>query len=328
MRVTIKDIAKKANVTPMTVSLSLRNRPGVGTKKRAEIHRLAKQMGYRPDIFGRGLQGNSTQSLGILWALSGPHAPQIAVRELTLRALRREYFSYVVDSLGDPMIFDRTLEDFARRRVDGVIVQYNQPKKIESRLTEFAAAVVICPDPVQLRVDCIHQDRLVGIRQSAQYLLSRGRRRPLFLYHNEVNRFKGEAFLAEFEQHGVTRSMNNALEVPSLKDEEIIGFLDSEFSTRRFEYDAVFCHADEISAILMLWLRSRGIRVPDDVAVVGFNDSDYCRWVTPTLASIHRNDEMIVEMADEFFFSRLKNPDLPLRNVTVPMKFVPRESAG
>ena len=95
----------------------------------------------------------------------------------------------------------------------------------------------------------------MGIRQ-AQYLLSRGRRRPLFLYHNEVNRFKGEAFLAEFEQHGVTRSMNNALEVPSLKDEEIIGFLDSAFSTRRFEYDAVFCHADEISAILMLWLRS------------------------------------------------------------------------
>lgn len=326
---TIKDIARKLRVSHVTVSKALRGQPPISLKMQEKVKRIAREMGYRPNVFGRGLQGGRTHSLGILWSLEGPHDSTFITRDLTLRAMRREYISYVVDSLHDPMIFKRTLEDFARRRVDAVIVQHDWPKEIESLLVGFPAAVVICSNAESLNVDCIHLNRLAGIRESAQYLLSRGRRKPMVMYYSKENRFKAEAFVEEFEQREVSFSRDETyLEISSREDEVVWNLLEDRFPDGRIPADAVFCHTDDVASIFMKWLRSHGLRIPEDIAVVGFNDCSFCRWIEPPLASIYRNDRNVVETAEEFIFSRLENPDLPPRNVMIPMTFIHRESAG
>lgn len=327
MPVTIKDIAKRLCVSNVTVSKALRGQPPISQQMQEKVKKVAREMGYRPNVFGRGLQGGRTHSLGILWSLCGPHPSLNITRELTLRAMHRQYISYVVDSLNDPHVIDQSLEDFAQRRVDAVIVQHNHPEEIESRLLGFPAAVVVSRDHEKLSVDCIHQDRLPGIRQCAQYLISKGRRRPMFLYRAKGNLYKGEAFLAEFEKQGIRISPEAYLDLPSLEDADVLACLEHRFPAGKLPFDAVFCMVDGVALLFMQWLRSHGVKVPEDVAVVGFNDTDYCRWFDPPLASIHRNDEKIVEAADEFIFSRLGNPDRPVRNVTIPMTFVPRKSA-
>lgn len=328
MPVTIKDIAKRLRVSNVTVSKALRSKPPISLKMQERVKQVAQQMGYRPNVLGRALQGGRTHSLGILWSLEGPHASTNVTRELTFRAMNREYISYVVDSLADPMVYDRTLEDFARRRVDAVIIQHDHPREIESQLMKFPAAVVVCSNPEQLRVDCIQQDRLVGIRQCAEYYLAKGRRKPLFVFQGQNNLYKGRTFLAEFERRGIPVPPDAVLELSSLEDDVIWECLEKRFPGGDISADAVFCFTDDVAAVFMKWLRSYGKKVPDDVAVAGFNDCNYCRWFDPPLASIHRNDEKIVEMADQFIFSRLETPGLPPRNLTVPMTFVPRKSVG
>jgi DNA-binding LacI/PurR family transcriptional regulator len=329
MPTTIKDIARRLRVSHVTVSKALRGQPPISLEMQEKVRKVALEMGYRPNVLGRGLQGGRTHSLGILWSLDGPHDSTFITRDLSLRAMRRDYISYVVDSLHDPMIFERTLEDFARRRVDAVIVQHNQPEKIESLLGEFPAAVVVCSDPESLNVDCIRLDHGAGIRESARYLLSRGRRRPMTICKMNETYYKTEAFLSEFESRGLSPSYDDAnMQLPSLEDVEIWNSLEKRFPDGRIPADAVFCHTDDMASIFMRWLRSHGARIPDDVAVVGFNDCSFCRWVEPPLASVHRNDKKVIDTAEEFIFSRLENPNLPPRYATIPMTFIHRESAG
>jgi DNA-binding LacI/PurR family transcriptional regulator len=329
MAVTIKDIARKANVTPTTVSLSLRGRPGVSLEKREEIKTLARQLGYRPSFLGRGLQGGKTHSLGILWSLCGPHLSMEVTRDLTLRAQKREYISYVVDSLSDPGIVNQTLEDFARRRVDALIIECNWADKILDQLKLFPSVVVVGKFPQTIPMDYVHYDRTSGIRQMAKHFIAAGRHRPLVLYHGEeTNFFKIQAFLSEFQEQDIPVNPERLFKMPTVDPQEVTRILEEYYSDKPIDVDAIFGMTDHTAAAAMKWFKQRGIRIPDDVAVCGFNDDDLCEFFEPPLASVHRNHKRLSEEIDSMIFTRLSQPNLPPRNVTIPMTFVPRASAG
>jgi DNA-binding LacI/PurR family transcriptional regulator len=103
--------------------------------------------------------------------------------------------------------------------------------------------------------------------------------------------------------------------------------LDERFS-ERFPFDAVLCASDEGAAAMIKWLRRRGLNVPGDVAVRGFNGAEWGESMSPPLASVDRRDEAVGTEIDRMVFARLKNPDLPPQRRTIPMRMIWRESAG
>lgn len=329
MPVTIKDIAKRLRVSNVTVSKALRSKPPISLKMQEKVKRVALEMGYRPNILGRALQGGKTHSVGILWSLCGPHLSMEVTRDLTLRAQKHEYISYVVDSLSDPGVIKRTLEDFTRRRVDALIVQCNWPEEILNHLKSFPAVVVVGKFPQTIPMDYVHSDRTPGIRQMARHFIDAGRRRPLVLYYGrETNFFKMQAFLSEFREQGIDVGPDAAPDLSLSQPKDISGFLEERFSDNPAAFDCVFAMTDNIAAAAMKWFKQRGIKVPDDVAISGFNDDELCVFFDPPLASVHRNHKQLTEEIDRMIFSRLAQPDLPPRSATIPMTFVPRESAG
>lgn len=352
MIVSIKDIAKKANVTPTAVSMALRGRAGVSQQKREEIKKLAKKMGYRPSFLGRALQGGRTHSLGILWSVSSLSPSMNVTRDLTLRAMRREYISYVVDSLSDPAIIDQTLEDYVRRHVDALIILHDRPGEIIDRLKAFPAGVVVSHYPHQVDADYIYYDLTAGIRQMANYFLSKGRRRPMVLSGGPVdwqivnqflskdrswpmvfnswptNMVKTCAFLSEFLDQGIEVGPEAVVDVLSNDPQDVSKILDKWQANVVSMPDVVFASTDQLAAAAMKWFKSRKINVPEAVAIGGFNDEDLCDYFDPPLASVHRNDKALAVEIDRLVFSRLEDPDLPPRRAEVPMSFVWRESAG
>lgn len=326
MAATIKDIAERANVGPTAVSLALRGLAGVSQAKREEIKEIARQMGYRPSFFGRGLQGGRTQSIGILWSLWGHPSAQL-VRDLTFRALRRNYISYVIDSLSDPGIIDRTLDEFSRRRVDAMIM-YCPPGEVPEALSRFPVAVAVGREAWQGDIDYIHYDHCFGIRQMARHFLAKGRTRPVALCNGKVNRFKSEAFLEEFCHNGVRVDEDSLVMIPENESKVTVELLQSVCGSRLPNLDCLFGSTDVIAAVAMKWLAARGVRIPEDVAVGGFNDEDMSRLHEPALASVGFNNVKLADAIDNLVMTRLEGPDTPVRNQVVPFEFVARASAG
>jgi len=352
MTISIKDIAKKANVTPTAVSMALRDRAGVSPQKREEIKKLAAQMGYRPSFLGRALQGGRTHSMGILWSVSSINPSMSVTRELTLRAMQRDYISYVVDSLSDPAIINHTLEDYIRRHVDALIILHDKPAEIIDRLKVFPASVIVSYYPQQVNTDYIYYNLTAGIKESAKYFLSKGRRRPMVLNGGAVdpqimkhffskdrphpmvlnnwpvNLIKTYTFLSEFQDHGIEVTPEAVVEVQSNDSQSVSRILDKWQTDGASMPDVVFASTDQLAAAAMKWFKSRKINVPETVAISGFNDEDLCDYFDPPLASVFRNDKVLVDEIERLIFSRLKSPDLPPRNIEVPMSFFWRESAG
>ena len=97
---------------------------------------------------------------------------------------------------------------------------------------------------------------------------------------------------------------------------------------RPLPVDAIFCFNDVGAMFVLRELQDRGIAVPDDVAVVGFNDIEPARTCRPALASGDRKGHRLAATVDDLVHRRLEDPDLPPQQHTVHMEFVPRESAG
>ena len=96
----------------------------------------------------------------------------------------------------------------------------------------------------------------------------------------------------------------------------------------RNPFDALICSTDEGAAAVINYLYDMGCKVPDDVAVSGFNNIDITSYFKPPLASVDRRNQDVAECVTKMLLNRIANKDLPQQHEVIKMKFIHRESAG
>ena len=342
MRTTLSDIAREAGVDKSTVSLVLnRNEASrrISEPTRQRVLETAKRLQYRPNVLARAMRGGSTYSIGILWSLAVPIVSAGVARSLAIRARKHGYTPYMLNTGDDRDAFMEALQDFAARRVDGVIIEahhsFAKQALLEEECGNFQAAVLVTAEPSETKTDQIVHDRYAAIRQVADHFIRTGRKRPAVMLADTDCSSKGQIFATQLAQHGVTLAAGNLIGLPcqaTVTGEWCWARTTYETLTARFAdgppFDALMCGADEMAMAAVAWLKSHGLKVPDDVAVVGFNDYEMSRFCDPPLASVCRHDDEVAKWAGEMLFDRLKNADLPQQCREISMEFVRRESAG
>ena len=336
--VTSREVARKCGVSQTAVSLVLNGRGDehrISADTQRKILDVAEELGYRSNFLARGLKGASTQSVGLIWSITGsPQAAQV-VSELATRIGRRNYVCYVMDSRGSTDATASALHDLAQRRVDAVIAQINgdvahQPA-IATQLQAMPAAVLVSDRQLDVPYDVVSQDRLSAYRAAAQHFVDIGKKRPEMFGTVGHENAKANAFYAQLKQAGVTVANNPGIDIAGYQGDTIsqrsYAALDAQFPDRP-TFDALMCTTDEIAIAAMAWCRDRGLRVPEDVAIVGFDDTPIAAFQAPPLASVRRLDEQAVDIIEEMLFARLANPDAPRQTQHLTMQFEPRASAG
>lgn len=339
-RSTCIEVAKLAGVSQATVSRVFTGRAPVSERTRRRILDAASQLGYRPNPLASGLRGSPTRTLGIAWSLSGPHDSEGMVRRLALKGHARGHATHVADHLSDPAVLMPLVTDFADRGIDALVI-YDARGNLWDELakaglieriprwvvaTQNAEAFAHLEDP---RVSVIEQTRDAAMRQIAHYLAYTGRKDPAFLGPLQSNLNKAQPFEAQWQLEGLSR---NALQILSCERPDSQGFYDAlvrAFSKgRQPAFDALLCSTDHGAMAAHAFLRERGLRVPQDVALIGFNNSEFGQWCDPPLASVHRRDEELTDAIDQWLFSTDPAPSSNRIVLKLPMQFVWRESAG
>jgi LacI family transcriptional regulator len=221
------------------------------------------------------------------------------------------------------------------RGVDAVILQCPQPLAnaldLERELKPFRASLVVFLEPCSYPGDMIVHERGPAFRAVADHFVDCGRRRPAILIYEKANRPKVEAFLSQLQSRGIPTEDCSVIDLPAPPNgaelSEVEKCLEKRFASG-VAFDALLCSTDEYAVAAIHWLRRRGLRVPEDVAVAGVNDSPVSRYLDPPLASIARDDAKLCESIVELLFRRLEQLSAPPQRRTVPMQFVWRESAG
>jgi DNA-binding LacI/PurR family transcriptional regulator len=337
VRPSLKHIAEECGVTAMTVSMALRDDPSISEKRRIEIKAIAERIGYRPNVIARSLRGGKTNSIGILWSLGGPHNPIDLVRNVSLKLMHLNYVTYIADSLSDPEIINSCLADYAARSVDGLIIQQGTEFELEKLLSpavmqclkEIGNIVIVNETgidlPAKLQFDEIKRSRQIAIEEIIDYLVKKGRKKIAMLA-SPLTPWREQHFIDCLKAHKL--DYGNCRLISTAQSTTIPGEIFNQLDSGPIEYNAILTQNDELAAQLINYLQQRNVKVPDDVAVTGFNNSFFGQYFTPPIASVERRSLEISEAAVTFLMNRIKKPNMPLQQVELPMHFVKRVSAG
>ncbi|MBN1554328.1 MAG: LacI family DNA-binding transcriptional regulator [Phycisphaerae bacterium] len=333
--VRIKDIAQDVKLPISTVGNILRNDSRYDKDVRRRVMESAKRLGYRPNILARGLKGGRTQTVGILFPMGGVHNPGELVQGIATKVNDRHYATQIADSRYQTDIVQRNLQDYLRRGVDAVVIQVVTTMRLEEFEDLFQAfrAVVLIPDlPQKTSADQVVLCRQQAINDAVDHLIHTGRKHPMVLGPPESEILKVEPFLRRLKERGLAFERKPAIyhqsNPASTSMADVAWEALETYCSDSVPFDALLCGTDETAVAAYNWLESRGKKVPDDVAVIGFNDSSYSKFLLPALASVNRQDEEFIQQVVNMLFNRLENPDLPPQQVNIQMKFVYRTSAG
>ncbi len=335
MRVRLRDVAERAGVSVKTVSNVVNGYRHVSPAMRARVQAVIDETGYRPNATARNLRSGRTGVIALaLPELDNPYFAELAgfvVEEAAQRG-----WTLLIDQTDGLRDREIVVADGVRHHlIDGVILSpvalgYDD---LAGRSPEDIALVLIGEKLNAGPADHVAIDNVAAARAATDHLLSLGRTRVAALGHQPDS---GESGVAALRLRGWEEALQGAgLEVdPDLRGEVATfrrehGVAAMADVLRRGDPpDAVFCFNDTLALGAMRHLADRGLRVPEDVAVIGIDDVADGRFAVPTLSTIAPDKAAIARTAVAMLAERLDpaGHELVPRDVRVGFELVPRES--
>lgn len=330
MRVSIKDVARVAGVSHSTVSRALAHSPLIPEKTRQRIERIAERLGYTPNAIARGLVTQQTCAVGVIvTSIADPFVAEI-VRGIEQVAGDNGYRVVLGMSHNDPDREVNAVKALREWRVDAVIVASSRVGALyQPLLHEIGAPIVLINNQNQQKSRMIHSvivDDVRGGELATQHLLSLGHRvighvRGPMGYRAAQNRLAG--YRRALRQAGIpydrTLVCNGDGRVTG--GEQIVQLLE-----HRPMPTAVFCYNDMTAIGALRALKQRGIRVPQDISLVGFDNILFAMYVDPPLTTIAQPMFEMGQSAMQMALTLIKDPRAPIEDMIIQGKLIVRES--
>jgi DNA-binding LacI/PurR family transcriptional regulator len=332
LRPTLRDVASRATVSIKTVSNVVNGYPYVSAATRTRVEQAIAELGYRPNMTARSLRcgRSNVVALGIPF-LDMPYFAEIA--QHIVQAAAENGWTVLIDQTDGDRERERLVTAGIRDHlIDGLIVS-------PLALTADDLAQRVDPTPLVLLGERIHHgpadhvviDNIAAAREATLHLVAVGRRRIAALGAQRVD----PGVTARLRLQGWREALRQS-SLPA--DPELVAPAEAwrradgaEAMARLLAApkapDAVFCFNDLLALGALRELHERGIGVPDDVAIVGFDDIDDGRFSRPTLTTIAPDKAEIARLAVDLLARRLgPERDAPPREVFARYRLIERES--
>ena len=306
-RVTISDVAKAAKVSTMTVSRVVNNKGEISEATRARVERAVERLGYRPNRLARALSLQETQTIGMVVPdINNPFFSEI-IRGVEDEAWARGY-SLIIGSTVESLKREaHTLQLLEEKHVDGVIVC--SPRLPDAQLFALleqhrSALLLNRPAPAALAGN-IMLDDTQGAMRAVHHLLSRGRSAIGFIAgpltsHSRQRREAGYTIALETTGRKMVPSY-----IVSCTPDEAGGYEATRgLLEAQPELDGLFCYNDLVAVGALQACSALGVRVPEDVAVVGCDDIRLASLVTPALTTLRVNKQALGRRAVTLLLER------------------------
>jgi LacI family transcriptional regulator len=328
MKLTTKDIAKICGVSRGSVDRALNDRPGINQETKEKIIRVAEELGYRPHLLARSLVTGKTMSIGlILFDLEHRFLSQMAMT-IFHRAKMKGYFTYIslTEKNKDEEI--RNIERLAGLRVDGfIILTVNKGREFERFLTRLHRPVVTVGNMVSNRWPFVSIDDRQAIIDSIDLIVSKEYRKIIYLAPPlstpaDVNLYAQEQRLLGYKA-GLKKHPELGRPIV-VKDKNYLDIIESmEYNNR--ERTAIMCSSDIYALRVLDRLSARGLLIPRDVGLIGFDNIDTLEHVRPRLATVDFHIGEIGEKAVDALLHMIRGEEVE-RRIMIDHVIIPGET--
>ena len=333
MTTSIKDIARAAGVSHSTISRALSDSSLISEATKARIRRRAQEMGYSPDAGARSLVRGHTCTIGVVvTTIADPFSAEV-VEGIEGVAYAHGYSVILTASQDEPEREIAAVETLRSKRVDAVIVTSSRVGALhQERLGAAGVPVILlnshsqqlAPHTFSVRVDDVH-----GARLATEHLLALGHRRIGHVagpvgHSSSADRLAGfRAALAAADIPFDAALIVEGTGRPAAGEQAMASFLAlADRST------AVFCYNDMTAIGLLRAARLAGLRVPRDLAVIGFDDIPFAAYTTPSLTTVAQPKLEMGQRAMQMALALMAGRGEGVGDVVLQGRLVERETTG
>jgi DNA-binding LacI/PurR family transcriptional regulator len=328
--VTLVDVAERAAVSVATVSRALSGDPQISEATQSRVRRIADDLKYVPNVTARSLVLQSSATFGLMTPdVTDPIHAQV-VTGFQQQAADQGYSVILSNGFWDAGTERRALREFAAHRVAAVAV-------MGSVLSQTEVRRLLSPSPVlfigsehvptsggdlDMARGCLRPDDRDGMRQVVDHLIERGYRSVAYVSGSSgaTQIIRRDALVAALADRGRPEPVVHCAE-----EVDAAGLRPIAARIRQARPDAVVCYDDKTALLLMDELRSAGLAVPRDVAVVGFDDIPFARISNPRLTTVSQRADDLGRTSVELLLSTIERGKLPMSRL-MPVTLVVRET--
>jgi LacI family transcriptional regulator len=290
--VTIYDIARELNISPATVSRGLKDHPAVKKATRKKIQDLARQLGYRSNTFASNLRKKRTDTIGVIVPRLSSYFMSNVIAGME-QVATAEGYNLIISQSSESVRKEMTnVTTMFNSRVDGLLVSLSYETENIEHFEPFLhkGIPVIFFDRIQEHPACmgIVIDNYKAAYDATKHLLQQGCKRIMHIGGNAISHVYAERL------KGYRKALNNHKIVPDQKliltmnMSEQAGVEAAEHILKmKHRPDAVFSANDACAIYCMLTLKKAGVRIPEDIAFIGFNNDPMSKVVEPNLTTVN-----------------------------------------
>ncbi len=315
-RVTIKDIAEMAGVSYSSVSRAVNGTGKVSEETRQKILEICEREGYRANSLARNLTQDHTNMIGLIVpGITNPFYAEI-IQQVEIQAAREGYNILIRTTLNEEARTESMIVYLMEQQVDGIILATPQEDAIDliKRYDRFVPMVLVA-DPGEdadvSSVNVITLNNYEGGRIAAEYLLTLGHRDIAYVgyrkgNHSQARRFLG--FADRLKKEGITpRVVENTGNHSSIESGVCCGR--QLFQTGNIP-SAVFASTDFVALGVIQAAGEQGIRIPDDVSLLGFDNVIYSSLPKIELTTIDHKKDLLASAAADTLIHLIQNPEM------------------
>jgi LacI family transcriptional regulator len=329
---TIKDIARQLNISVSTVSRAIRNASDVNPETKKAVLALVEELNYQPNQLALSLRNKQTHTIGVI-VPNLDYVLSMMVKGIDEVALEAGYTVMICqsnESFGREILNTRRLLESL---VDGFIISVSSEtktfehfKKIQEKNIPMVVFDRITPE---LKAPSVRIDNEGGGFQATEHLIEQGYKRIAVLAgpkNLNISNSRVEGYLNALKKHKI--KIDQDLIIHCDFNQDYAFFATEELLAMKKRPDAIFTISDRMAIGAMLAIKKKGLRMPQDIGLVGFNDEPILSLVSPAISSVEQPSFELGKITAKLFIETMHNLDdtIPVEKILKTKLFI-RESS-
>ena len=334
-RATIVDIARSLGITPSAVSKALSNHPRISARTKIAVQEAGRKLEYRPNAMATGLRKGKSGLIGLL--VPGIHYSFFATAiKGAEEILNQAGYSVIITQSKDNFEFEkRQLEGLLRAQVEGVIASLSmETNNFEFFQTLSKRIPLILFDRTfeDDKISTVTIDDFSGAVQAIDHMVGRGYTRIAHLAgHSQILPFRQriDGYKHALGKHGLSFNPDYLLECSPNKDEGTKAM--EKLLNLTEPPDAIFAASDYLALGAVKAIKEKGIKIPDEIGVIGFSNEEFSSQVSPTLSTIDQFSETLGSTAAKLLIDQIsvgKEKKILVQQRILAPRLIPRESSA
>lgn len=326
--ITTKEIAKICKVSVATVNRALHDRPDINQKTKEMILKIATEHGYRPHFMARSLAKGKSMLIGVaVFGIRNPFFPQL-INTIQHECKKSGFFIHLGithNSLEEEL---ESLDMMAGMKVDGIILlPLNQGPDFEDFLEKLHIPVVTICNRVSDQYHFVGVREKDAVKDAVRYIMKRDYER--LIYVSPPLRYKDERNIYTINERfaGFQEAVNQSglqLETFIIQEKQYLERVEDILSHGQSR-TAVVCSSDIYAIDVLTFIREKGYNIPEEIGLMGFDNIEFLKYITPSLATISYPIERIGQEAVRSLFQLIQG-EFPPQEVLLDTEIIPGTS--